>query len=323
MTNDSSAQVAVVGAGTMGAGIAQSFAQAGYTVFLIDAAQSALDSALTLIDTNLEQLDEFDLIDGEPAAVLGRISVHEGTAVLSGAEDLRLVIETIPEDLELKRGLFAELDNLGDSVVLGSNTSSMTMTAITDGMRSAHRAVGLHYFNPAHIIPAVEIHRGAETSDDTVATARRLVESTGKISIIVRKELPGFVINRLTGALEREIDFLLDEGAVTPEDLDKAVKASLGFRLACVGPMEAEDMIGLDIAARVSSNLYKVLSNSTEPSPEIFEKVDRGELGVKSGRGWYDYPADSRDAILGERKARLLRQLVLYRKMNDGKGNDS
>ena len=323
MNSHQSALVAVIGAGTMGAGIAQSFAQTGFRVFLIDEAQDALDRALALIETNLGQLIEFGLIEDDAGTILGRISAHEGVAALAGAEDLRLVVETIPEDLELKRALFAKLDELDESVIIGSNTSSMTKSAISEGMRSAHTAVGLHYFNPAHIIPAVEVHRGAETSDEAVAAARQLVESTGKISIIVRKELPGFVINRLTGALEREIDYLLDEGVVTPEDLDKAVKASLGFRLACVGPMEAEDMIGLDIAARVSSNLYKVLSNSTEPSPEIFEKVDRGELGVKSGRGWYDYPDDHRESILEKRKARLLRQLVLFHKAADDNGNES
>ena len=129
-----------------------------------------------------------------------------GSAKLAGAKNLRMVVETIREDLELKRALFGELDALPDAVVVASNTSSFTLSAITDGMQSAHRTVGLHYFNPPHIIPAVEVHRCAATTDETVAAARRIVESTGKTTIIVRKELPGFVINRLTGALERESD---------------------------------------------------------------------------------------------------------------------
>jgi 3-hydroxyacyl-CoA dehydrogenase len=137
---------------------------------------------------------------------------------------------------------------------------------------------------------------------------------------MVQKEVPGFVINRLTGALEREVDFLLDEGVVSPEDLDKAVKASLGFRLACLGPMEAEDMIGLDVAARVSSNLFKVLSNATEPSPDLVEKVARGELGIKSGCGWYDYSGSSQATVLAERNTRLLHQLALFQHKNSDEG---
>ena len=318
MTNDQSGLVAVIGSGTMGAGIAQSFAQAKFNVLLIDASDDALDRARASIETNLGQLDEFGLVEGRIAENLGRIGFQQGTDVLARTAGLKLVVETIPEDLGLKRALFRELDGLPDTVILGSNTSSFTLSAITDGMKTAHRTVGLHYFNPPHIIPAVEVHRCPATTDETVAAARRIVESTGKISIIVRKELPGFVINRLTGAIEREIDHLLDEGVVSPEDRDKAVKASGGVRLACLGPMEAEDMIGLDIAARVSGNIYKVLSNATEPSPELVEKVQRGELGVKSGRVWYDYPENRVKSILEERNARLLRQLALFRSETEG-----
>ena len=134
----------------------------------------------------------------------------------------------------------------------------------------------------------------------------------GKKPILVRKEIPGFIVNRLTGAMEREIDYLLDEGIVTPEDLDTAVKASYGFRLACLGPMEAEDMIGLDTVARASGNIFKVLSNKTEPSPLLLEKVDRGELGIKSGKGWYDYTGKTREEISDKINKRLLRQLALF-----------
>jgi len=323
VSNAQAKSVAVIGAGTMGAGIAQSFAQAGFDVALVDQSQAALERALATIETNLAQLDEFGLVEGDVAANLHRVTPKQATSDLAGMQKLRMVVETVSEDLQLKRSVFAELDGLNDAVILASNTSSMTMSAIAEGMRSAHRTVGLHYFNPAHIIPAVEIHRGEATSDEAVATARQLVESTGKIPVIVRKEIPGFVINRLTGALEREVDYLLDEGVVTPEDLDKAVKASFGFRLACLGPMEAEDMIGLDISARVGGNLFKTLSNATETSPGLIEKVERGELGVKSGRGWYDYPEDKVRAILEERNARLLRQLAVFRSREDTKGDES
>ena len=315
--------IAVVGAGTMGIGIAQTYAQAGFEVLLVDEFEDALLRAPGAIEVNLRQLDEFGLVAGSVQENLGRITTLQGATNLLETDNLLMVVESISEDLSLKRELFALLDGLPESVVIATNTSSLTLSAITDGMQSAHRTVGLHYFNPAHIIPAVEVHRCAATTDEAIALARQLVERTAKNTILVRKELPGFVINRLTGSIEREIDYLLDEGVVTPHDLDKAVKASFGFRLACLGPMEAEDMIGLDIAARVSGNIFKVLSNATKPSPVLVEKVNQGELGVKSGLGWYDYPEDEKQAILAGRNARLLRQLALFQDESNDKGDQS
>ena len=134
----------------------------------------------------------------------------------------------------------------------------------------------------------------------------------GKKPVMVRKEVPGFIVNRLTGALEREIDYLLDEGIVTPEDLDTALKGSIGFRLACLGPMEIEDMIGLDTAMRVSSRVFKVLSNATEPSVKLVEKVNKGELGIKTGKGWYDYTGKTITEINDERNRKLLQELAAY-----------
>ena len=198
-------------------------------------------------------------------------------------------------------------------MIIASNTSSFTMDMLTEKLKTPQRMIGLHYFNPAHIIPAVEIHRGKDTDDDVVEQTRALMIRTGKKPVIVLKTVPGFIINRLTGAMEREIDYLIDEGIVTPEDLDIAVKASYGFRLACMGPMAQEDMIGLDTSARVSGNVFKVLSNKTEPSPVLMEKVKKGELGIKSGKGWYDYCGKTRDEVHDKINRRLLKQLALFR----------
>lgn len=223
------------------------------------------------------------------------------------------MIETVPEVMDIKRSVFAALDGLPAHVIIGSNTSSFTVTQMTEGMETAERVVGLHYFNPAHLIPAVEIHHGTRTDPRAIDTLVEVMRRIGKMPVRVRKEIPGFIINRLTGALEREVDNLLDNGVVTPEDLDAAVNASFGFRLACIGPMEAEDFIGLDTAWRVSNNVYKGLSNATEASPELGEKVARGELGVKSGKGWYDYTGQSQDEIFARRDRKLIRQLAVWR----------
>lgn len=305
-------KVVVVGAGTMGEGIAQNFSQAGLSVQLIDLDQRILDRCLAQIEANLRLFLEFDLLHEEPSSIMSRIkpvlSRHLGQAI----KDCDFVTEAIPEVLDLKRDLFAQLDSCRQDIILSSNTSSLTISAIAEGMRTPGRVIGLHYFNPAHIMPLVEIHRGQDTEDEVVEVARELMMRVGKKPVLVRKEIPGLIVNRLTGAMEREIDYLLDEGIVTPEDLDTAVKTSYGFRLACLGPMEAEDMIGLDIAARASGNIFKVLSNKTEPSPLLLEKVDKGELGIKSGKGWYDYTGKTREEISDKINRRLLGQLALF-----------
>lgn len=228
-------------------------------------------------------------------------------------EGADLVVETVPEVLDIKTAVFAALDDLPPEVIIGSNTSSFTVSQMTEGMKTAERVVGLHYFNPAHLIPAVEIHHGSRTDPAAIDSLVEIMRRIGKMPVRVRKEIPGFIINRLTGALEREVDNLLDSGVVTPEDLDDAVNASFGFRLACIGPMEAEDFIGLDTAWRVSNNVYKGLSNATEASPELGEKVARGELGVKSGKGWYDYSGQTQDQIFARRDRKLIRQLAVWR----------
>lgn len=305
--------VAVIGFGTMGEGIVQSFAEAGFVVRAIDLEQAGLDRGVTQIRANLKAAQSHGILSDDPATILSRISTFTWDMFDAAVDGCQLVIESVPEQLALKQDVFKRLDSLPRDVLIGSNTSSMTVSQLTEGMESGARVVGMHYFNPAHLIPAVEIHKGANTDRSAIDAAIVVIEKAGKVPVLVRKEVPGFIINRLTGALEREIDFLLDEGVVTPEDLDAAVKASIGLRLACIGPMEAEDFIGLDTSERVSNTLYKVLSNSGDASPGLSEKVARGELGLKSGKGWYDYSDRSRAEVFLERDEKLMRQLDLFR----------
>ena len=305
--------VAVIGTGTMGVGIIQGFAEAGITVRAIDSFPESLDRGMAMIAANLNLFQEFNLLKEKPAAILARIKPVLSTDIAVEVQGCEFILETIPELLDAKRAIFSQLDPLPAEVIIASNTSSMTVDTLTEGLKTPERMLGLHYFNPAHIIPAVEIHKGKATSADAIERTRALMIKTGKKPVIVHKSVPGFIINRLTGAMEREIDYLLDEGVVTPEDLDTAVKASYGFRLSCLGPMEAEDMIGLDTAARVSGKIFKVLSNRTEASPDLVEKVNRGELGIKSGKGWYDYAGQTREEVNDRINRRLLQQLALYR----------
>lgn len=306
--------VAVIGAGIMGEGIAQCFAEAGLVVRLLDVDQAALDRAVAQIGANLRLASECGL-EGEAAdAVLARVVAVRTDGPADAVGDAALVVETVPEIPDLKRSLFAALDALPADVILCSNTSSMTMSAIAEGTATPERMVGVHFFNPAHIIPAVEVHRGAATGDGAVARVTALLRRAGKVPLAIGREVPGFAINRLTGALSREIAWLLDEGVVSPEDLDAAVKASLGFRLAWVGPMEGADFIGLDTDARVSAAVFGTLSNRADPSKALLEKVARGELGVKTGKGWYDYGDSTREQLLERRNRKLLAQLAAWRK---------
>jgi len=296
----------------MGAGIAQNFAQAGLSVKVVDTHQEILDNAISRIEANLKLFEEYGLLQEPAAAILLRISPILAKSLSQAIKDCDFVVETIPEILEAKRETFALLDECPPNVIIASNTGSFTVTELTEGLKNPGRVVGLHYFNPPHIIPAVEIHRNENTTDEAVEITRKLMLRVGKKPVLVRKEVPGFIVNRITGAIEREIDYLLDEGIVTPEDLDTAIKASIGFRFACLGPMEIEDMIGLDTAMRVAGRVFKGLSNATEPSPELVKKVEKGELGIKSGKGWYDYTGKSITEVNDENNRKLLQQLALF-----------
>ncbi|MGC6499959.1 MAG: 3-hydroxyacyl-CoA dehydrogenase family protein [Henriciella sp.] len=305
-------RVIVVGAGVMGEGIAQSFAEAAVEVCLVDLNPEALRRCVSQIERNLELSEAYDVIDTAAAEVAARIRTTAADRLSEELETCDMAIETVPEILEAKRSVFATFDGAPDRVLLASNTSSFTISQLTEGMRTPERVVGLHYFNPAHIIPAVEIHKSAKTSQEAIAAADAIMKRTGKVPVLVRKEIPGFIINRLTGALSREIDHLLDEGVVDPEDLDPAIKASLGFRLAQIGPLEAKDFIGLDTDTRVSRNVYPQLSDRLEPSQLAQRRVAEGHLGVKSGKGIFDYSGRTRERALHERNLKLLEQRKLY-----------
>lgn len=309
--------VGVIGAGVMGVGIVQTFASAGLSVRMIARDQGRLEASLASVKANLELFEEFGLLSESPADILGRVTIIPAADMLEATTGCDYVVETIPEVLDTKKAIFAQIDNLPEDVIIASNTSSFTMDILTEGMKTPQRMVGLHYFNPAHIIPAVEIHKGKNTSAEVVAQTKALMLLTGKKPVIVQKTVPGFIINRLTGALEREVAYLIDEGIVTPEDLDTAVKSSYGFRLSCMGPMAQEDLIGLDTCARVSGNVFKLLSTRTDASPALLEKVEKGELGIKSGKGWYDYSGQTRDEVNNKINRRLLKQLALFRSVED------
>lgn len=305
-------RVIVIGAGVMGEGIAQSFAEAGLSVCLVDVEAKALTRCVNQIKANLDLSIRYDIISETLTQIMARISTTLADDLPVQLEKCDFVIETSPETIDVKQAVFAQLDKAPPEVLLTSNTSSFTISQITKNMQTPERVVGLHYFNPAHLIPAVEVHFGERTNRQAINEVIALMERIGKVPILVRKEIRGFIINRLTGALSREIDHMLDEGVVAPEDLDAAVKASLGFRLAQIGPMEGKDFIGLDTDVRVSRNVFPDLSNRTEPSESAVKLVEQGHFGLKTGRGYYDYKGQSRENLLHDRNIKLLEQRKLF-----------
>ena len=303
----------------MGAGIAQNFAQGGLNVKVSARHQETLDKAMVIIEANLKLFDEFKLLDEPVAAIMARIQPVLAAELPGHLATTDFILETIPEVMDAKRETFAMLDKAPADVVIASNTGSFTVSELCEGMQTPARVVGAHYFNPPHIIPAVEVHTGKQTDPAAVEVCIGLLTKVGKKPVRVRQEVPGFIVNRLTGALEREIDYLLDNGVVTPEDLDVAVMSSIGFRFACLGPMEIEDMIGLDTACRVAGRVFPGLSNADVPSPELVKKVEKGELGIKAGKGWFDYTGKTTTEVNDEKNRRLLPQLVMFMQREKGK----
>jgi len=313
--------VLVLGGGNMGQGIVQSLAQAGLSVSVVDVDTKKLDGCLSQVNANLRLFQEYGLLKEDIPSVEARVHPVLIQDLDKTVNSCDFVVESVPEVLELKRRLFVQLDSCREEIILGSNTSSFTVSAISEGLRTADRVIGLHYFNPAHIMPLVEIPYGPKTREDVISTTKALMTRIGKKPILVRKEIPGFIVNRIQAAMGREIMYLLAQGIATPEDIDTAAKASYGFRHACIGNIEANDMIGLDILVAVGRQLFKTLDNSTESPPFLAEKVARGEMGIKSGKGFYDYTGRTRAQVLDEHNRRLLRQLTLFNSMEKDKKN--
>ena len=253
-------EVAVVGAGTMGAGIARVFAEAGASVRLCARRESSLDAAR-------EKL-------GESAARV-RLTTSADDA-LDGAE---LVIETIVEEAEPKRAVLARAEELvAPEAILTTNTSSLPIAALAGALQRPERFAGLHWLNPPELVELVEVVGGELTSADTLTTLADWMEELGKSPVVVRRDVPGFVANRLQYALLREAYALVDAGVCTFADVDRAVTHGLGARWAAIGPFETMELAGLDVHAAVAANLWLELSNDTEPSPSLAEALERGSL---------------------------------------------
>jgi 3-hydroxyacyl-CoA dehydrogenase len=298
--------IAVIGAGIMGAGIAQVFAQAGHPVRLQARKRESLEAALRRVRANQDELVRHELLEAAEAdAARGRITpTQDLREALAGAV---FVSENIPEQLAPKQALFAAMDRLAPpGTVLSTNTSSLPITAVARDTAHPERVVGFHWFNPPHLIPLVEVIRGARTGDAAFDGTYRLAQAIGKSPIRVQKDTPGFVGNRLQRALEREFFSLERNGTCSREDLEIALKQGLGFRWSVVGPLEHADLAGVETHAATLAFLFPLLANDTTPPPLFSDLVARGRLGVKSGAGVYEYGPGEAERIIARRNAMLI-----------------
>ena len=281
---DSIERVGVVGAGTMGNGIAQVAATAGYDVLMRDIDEEFIERGFDAIDSSLDRLvDSGTLADDEATATRERIT---GTTDLDALEDRDLVIEAAVEETEIKQEVFADLDEtLSDEVVLATNTSTLSVTSIASATQRPELVVGIHFMNPVPVMDGVEIVVGERTGEETVALAHEFAEELGK-ETWESDDKPGFVSNRILMPWINEGVRTLDEGVATKEDIDRGMK--LGTNVP-MGPLELADHIGLDICLDATETLHDELGDRYTPAYLLKRKVEAGDLGKKTGRGFYDY----------------------------------
>lgn len=288
------AKVAIIGAGMMGAGIAQVFAVAGHDVTITDPSEDARTAVHARVSENLTAMDI-------PHDAVSRIKVKADNAATVVGMDI--VIEAAPENMELKQKLFVELEELAPKhTILASNTSVMPITGIMKNLKDKTRGVGTHWWNPPFLVPLVEVVRTADTSDSTVNTMMSLLANAGKTPVEVKKDVPGFVGNRLQHALWREAVAVVAEGICDADMVDTVVKASFGRRLPVLGPLENADMVGTDLTLAIHQEVLPYINKTPGPSPYLEKLVENGKLGFKTGEGFRSWSekeqADLRKTVI-------------------------
>jgi len=304
-------QIGVIGAGIMGHGIAQVCAQAGKKVILVDSVPEALQNARTRIEQSVAILREHGLLPASQADAVGdNLSFSSRLEEAVGSADL--VFEAIPENPELKRQLFQRLDRLCRSeVIFASNTSALPIGLLSGFSCNPARVIGTHFFNPAQLIPLVEVITAQTTDPAALRLLMDFLAAAGKKPIHVRKDIPGFIGNRMQSALAREAMSLVQQGVAAPEDIDAVVKYSLALRLLFSGPLEQRDLNGLDTHLAVTQTLYPDLEAAKEPLRVLRDKVAAGELGLKTGKGFYDWTSQ-KPAEVAKRKNQELIALLKF-----------
>ncbi|MCY6381854.1 5-formyl-3-hydroxy-2-methylpyridine 4-carboxylate 5-dehydrogenase [Hoeflea prorocentri] len=293
-------QIAIIGMGSMGPGMAARIARGGHDVRAFDIAEAARGRAASLLPMIVSALDGLEIKDqGGNLSFAG--SLEEAVA---GAD---LVIENIPENIDTKAALYRELDPLlAADTIVATDTSGIPITKLQAHISHPRRFVGMHWSNPPHIVPMIEVIAGEQTAPDVVTAIQTLIRDLGLLPVTLKKDVPGFVENRVLYALLRECVDLVERGVIDPEDLDTCVNWGIGYKLAVIGPMRLLDMAGLDIYQSVSSFLNAELCNRDDVSPMVTTATEKGQLGMKTGGGLFDYTEEDLTAFPRERAQTLI-----------------
>lgn len=310
-------KIAVVGSGTMGHGIAQTFASFGFETVVIDVKAEALETAKKLVAANVQIMRDMDFITEEQADNTAKYLSYSDS--YEAARDADLVIEAVPEVKAIKASVFANLDKVcRPDTILASTTSAMN---VFSAVKVSHpeRVLITHFNNPSHIVPLVEIVCNKHTTPDLVQDMRDLLVGIGKSPAVMTKYVPGFIVNRLTAALLREASNMVEKGWVTMEDVDTAFSCNQGLKAPFEGPLELMDYIGWDVANRVGRILYPFLSSKKTPSRLAKQMIKEGKLGVKSGKGFKDYTGKERAELQAKRNEGVIKILNVTKEIKNNK----
>lgn len=295
--------ITVIGAGTMGNGIAHVFAMNGFAVTLVDVSEQALDKGLKTITRNLDrQVSKGSISEKDKTATLSNLSTQ--TSVESGAANADLAIEAATENIDLKLKIFKQLDTVcPPSAILASNTSSISITKIASVTQRADKVIGMHFMNPVPVMKLVEVIRGYSTSDAVTETIFNLSKQLGKVPVEVN-DYPGFIANRILMPMINEAIYSLYEGVAGVEEIDTVMKLGMAHPM---GPLQLADFIGLDVCLSILRVLYEGFGNPKyAPCPLLVNMVTAGHLGVKSGKGFYEYTAGSKELVVASRFRKLI-----------------
>lgn len=302
-------KVTVIGAGTMGHGIAQVFAYNGYQVRMQDVKQEFVARGLRRIELNLRLFIEKGITTQERMeSTLSRIQTT--TDLGEALQDADFVMEVVPEEMSLKKDMFKRMDPLAPpQTILASNTSTFMISELASMTGRPDKIIGAHWMQPPHVLPLVEIIRGEKTSEETLNLTKELLTKMGKVPIVC-KEVPGFIVNRVQGAMLKEACNLVEQGICSKEDIDKAWTYHLGLRYALFGPFEALDSLGIDTWYKCFVYMYETLKDPRFEPPKLMkERVDANEVGLKTGKGFFDYTGQNIDAIIDQRNEQIIQLL--------------
>ncbi len=302
-------KIGIAGAGTMSSSMALIFAKNNYNTVVHVRSLASAEKAENNIRTALSSDLKDGLLTAEQAEeLISRIGFSMDPRCFA---DRDLIVESIAEDLKVKQNYWEQISKVvSDSCVLATNTSGLSINAIAEKITGKHRFLGMHWFNPPHLVPLIEIIRGDETDDRSVEVVRSTALALDKKPVLCKKDAPGFIANRIQYAVLRECMEIVERGVADPEDVDAAMKYGLGFRYAALGPFEVADLGGLDIFYHIAEYLNADLSNASEPQKIIRECYEQGNYGVKTGKGIYDYSNGRNQEVIQNRDA-------LFRKLYD------